>query len=232
MLKVYVLFLALGTCLCTSAQFKIGMSAGVSHNRPTYLVSSDSLANQSASGQGFLIGGFFDYQYDALSFMGELLFSVRNYHTSMVNIREESDIIIEVEKYSKVTPVYLDVPLTARYNISFQKGKYGSVNRLSMLAGPVLSLQLSESYYRETTRSTTVFDQVTTVKEEFDNSGIEYRLLDLGAVVGVMFEWEFGLRVGARYQMGLMSVSKNDAYDIKFNSLQFSLGYQFFKSGR
>lgn len=229
MYKILFFLVLLCVGFFSNAQFKIGVTTGMSHNMPNYSVSSDSLANQTAKGQGFQIGGFFDYEFDALNFMGELLFSVRNYHTEMVNIREESDITLEVEKYGRVTPMYLDMPLTARFNLSFQKGKYGDVNKLSFLVGPVLSLQLSESYYRETTRTTTVYDQVTTVKEEFDQSGIQYRSLDIGGVAGVMFEWEFGLRVGARYQFGILTTNTNEAYDIKFNSAQFCVGYTLYK---
>jgi hypothetical protein len=116
---------------------------------------------------------------------------------------------IEGSYESKTTDTYLSLPLTARYS------PIESVSGLSLIGGVQPSFLLASK-----TKASSTFGESETRR------GTEGRnKLDAGLLVGAGYEFDFGLKVDAVYDHGLVNVSKNGG-GFKNRSLRVVVGYR------
>ncbi len=102
---------------------------------------------------------------------------------------------------------YLNVPVMGKFKLS---------DDLIVEAGPQVGILLS-------------------AKEEFKSSGDsfeddakdDYKDIDFGANVGLVYQFEGGLNIGARYNLGLSKVDENPDENKKNGVFQFSVGFRF-----
>lgn len=102
---------------------------------------------------------------------------------------------------------YLNVPVMAKFKLS---------EEFMVEAGPQVGVLLS-------------------AKEEFessmdsfeDDAKEDYKNIDFGANVGVAYQFENGLNLGARYNFGLSKVDENPDENKKNGVFQFSVGFRF-----
>lgn len=230
MVKLFLSTAIILFSFCAYSQFKIGPLFGYNYNMPKYVTSGDSLENQSISGNSFSGGFFASYELEEhFQVMTEILISGRYYNTILISENSEKDINYYEENFSSVGSINLEIPMLAVGKIDFRRGKYGLKKTLSAIAGPVFLMNLGDSYYRSSAYRLSVYNQESIEKEEVVESPFDYRLINLGFLVGAQYEFTFGLRVGARFQTNLMSENKNQNFDLHYSQFQLNLGYTIFK---
>lgn len=190
----------------------------------------------NTGGFGYNFGLFLDYSFtDNIGIQIEPSVSLRNYNEVLKNLSEDTlmSIITENYIYNKLT--YLDIPILFKFNLSPNTGKYGRKNYFSFFAGPQIGLFLGKSEINEVTRSITIYEQTTvnTSKSERPNKfSIDYNTIDVAVVAGAMYDFEKGLRVGARYVGSVMPVTQNINFDSYQHSVQLTAGYNFIPQKR
>jgi hypothetical protein len=193
-------------------------------------MSGDSLSNHTASGHSFSGGFFGSYELDDnFEVMAELLVSGRYHNATHIVERSSGEIAYYEENFSSVSSINLEIPMLAVGKIDFRRGKYGLKKTLSGMAGPIFLMNLSDSYYRNSGYRLTVYNQESIEKEVVVESPIDYRLINLGFLVGAQYEFGFGLRVGARFQTNLMRENTNTSFDLRHSHVQLNLGFTIFK---
>jgi len=251
-IKKVVLSIALLTCMLeVFSQVKFGVRAGVGYYRvpqsSTGAILSkynsikpeiDQLDLQYAKtdGIGYNFGLFLDYSLTkAVGIQIEPSVSLRNYNEVLKNFSENQLASVISENYIYNELIYLDLPLLFKLNLSPNTGKYGRNSYFSIFAGPQFGLFLGKTESNVVTTSVTIYDQTTVNTSNSERPGkfnIDYNTLDIAAVVGGMYDFEKGLRFGARYVGSLMPVTQNINFDSYHHSFQLTVGYNFIPQKR
>ncbi|PSG88573.1 porin family protein [Aurantibacter aestuarii] len=179
---------------------------------------------ESSSKLGFHIGGVAEIMIsDKFSIQPELIFSQQGTESTEKESGtfEGGSFSIEEETILKLN--YLNLPVLAKFYV---------VDGFSLEAGPQVGFLLSadlEYDYRETV----TFDGETITDTESAKATVknEFKGIDFGLGFGANFKLNMGLNFGLRYNLGLTSIAEDDedgeAFDVKNNVLQFSVGYSF-----
>ncbi len=212
---------------------KFGFTAGGNLNMPSYSMSGDSLSGSDKVSSLGGHGGFYSFvnlsgKSMAFGVQSELLFSARSHNTnSKETILAHQDITYYRESFAYQQMMYLDAPIHFRYNINFQKGRYGDVNSLSILAGPQASFAVGKAYSVEHTYVTTVLDQETILRETSDKATFKYKPFEVGLSAGLQFELQSGFRTGVRYYRSFMNLADHESLKIHNSMLLFYVGFNF-----
>lgn len=190
-----------------------------------------NLQYPQTGGFGYQFGLFLDIALgESFGVMIEPSVSLRNYNEVNKSFSADtlSSVITENYIYNKLT--YLDLPILFKLNLDPNTGKYGRKSFFSIFAGPQVSMFLGKSEINETTTSVTIYDQTTvsTVNSSRPNDfKLEYNTINIAFVAGGMYDFEKGLRIGARYVGSLMPVTSTINFDAHHHSFQVSVGYNF-----
>ncbi len=112
----------------------------------------------------------------------------------------QPEVLYSVEGAKDASLSFIKVPILAKYYIA---------DAFSLHAGPFLGFK---------------------VAAEDDFLDAATKSLDYGAAVGAAYDFDFGLFVDARYNLGLANLNEIDvpgAGDIKTTSIQVGVGYRF-----
>lgn len=231
MKKVYLSFTVLFCSFLAHSQFKLGPIIGYNYSMPKYESIGDSLNNQSISAKSFSGGVFASYELgDFFEVVAEVLISGRHHNSTLIVERPKNGFTYYEEHFSSVQTINLEVPILASAKKDFRSGRYGDKKTISAYAGPVFMMNLSDSYSRSSAYRITVYNQESIEKEESTESPIDYRSINLGFIIGIQYEFKFGLRVGARFQTNFMNENKNTNFEMRYSQMQFNLGYTIFKN--
>lgn len=219
------------------AQMNVGGKAGLNYS--TYGTKIDPEPDEkpeSATGLGFHLGGYLEFMFsDNIGIRPELLFSARKTSDTQTTTSTTetfgTTIVAKTENDVKNTLSYLEIPLLLNYKAN---------DNLSFQVGPGLGfLMSSKSTFDGTTTTTTTTggqSTTTTTSVSGDSDSKEgLRGMELGAVLGVVYELESGLNFGLRYWRGLNTLNDETEFGpvtVKTNAnvLQFSVGYTFLKN--
>ena len=166
---------------------------------------------------------------EKFSVMPELLYSAQGG-------TRETKITPDCDEATTITTVfniaYFKIPILAKYYVMGEIG-----NGLGLYAGPHVGFKLSEAGTIEATGAIEVKE--TDLKggdfKGLDKDGKEVDILnglDFGVIAGVDYEFEFGLSVGLRYDVGFLTLFNTENVALKNNTFKnqmFSLaiGYMF-----
>lgn len=212
---------------------KYGFTMGANLNMPSYSMSGDSLAGADKISSLGGHGGFYNYanlsgKNNTFGLQSEVLFSVRSHNTnSKETFVAHEEINYYRESFAFQQMMYVDAPIHFRYNINFQKGRYGDVNALSVLVGPQTSMAVGRKYSVEHTYVTTLLDQETIQRETSNKATFDYRPFEVGISAGLQLELDFGLRTGFRYYRSFMNVADHESLKIINQMMLFYVGYNF-----
>ena len=166
---------------------------------------------------------------EKFSVMPELLYSAQGGN-------EEIKVALDGGEATTITTVYnigyFKIPILAKYYVMGEMG-----NGLSLYAGPHVGFKLSEAGTAKIS-SEFVTLEIDLKDEDFkglDKDEKEVDLLnglDFGVIAGVDYEFEFGLSVGLRYDVGFLTLFNTENVALKNNTFKnqmFSLaiGYMF-----
>ena len=169
---------------------------------------------------GAQIGGFAEITIsDKFAIQPELVFSMQGAKTEY----SESDIDYSYSEKSKTKLNYLNIPVSAKYNLS---------EKFSLLAGPQFGILMSAK--EDFDVSETISGVNDTYSESADVKDF-YKSLVFSFNIGTAYSITENIYVDARYNLGLSRITKSftdefgDSYsaDIKNNVIQFSVGYKF-----
>lgn len=162
---------------------------------------------------GFHIGGFATIPFGNLSFQPELLISTRGY-----KVDTEDD-----DSEASLNLMYVDIPLLL---------KFYATDNFNIHVGPQIGFNLSSKY------------KMDPEPDGFDgDASDETNSIDYGAALGLEYDTDMGLVVGARYYYGFANIGKDyeetievmgqttkvevDALDQKNNMIQIYVGIGF-----
>jgi len=216
------------------AQFVLGVKSGL--NISIYGTSIDPEPDEEmdlAVGAGFLAGGYMGYELSGkLGVRLELLYSKRaTEQQEMISAQLLSGggPSISIERESKYSFGYLEIPLLLTY---------GTGNGFSVHMGPALGLLLNARARIDETTTTTVDGTLSTSSFSLDSRSKQgLRNMEVGAVLGLGYEWENGVGLGLRYWRGLNTLNKttlvnNTTLRTHANIVQASVGYSFIRPQR
>lgn len=219
------------------AQINVGAKAGLNYSiYGTKIDPEPDEKPESATGLGFHLGGYLEFMFsDNIGIRPELLFSARKTSDTQTTTTTSetfgTTIVAKTESDVKNTLSYLEIPLLLNYKAN---------DNLSFQVGPGLGfLMSSKSTFDGTTTTTTTTggqSTTTTTSVSGDSDSKEgLRGMELGAVLGVVYELESGLNFGLRYWRGLNTLNDETEFGpvtVKTNAnvLQFSVGYTFLKN--
>jgi hypothetical protein len=195
------------TCQTLQAQIKYGLHAAGNLETQAEL---GQLWNNVDLYQGFLIGGFLEYNAgDHLSFQTEL-----NYQKKGAKITSNLD---GSESVQRKEFNYLSVPLLIKGNI--HDPGLGDKFDLSFFTGPYIGFLTSANSNIKTDKIATSVD-MDYLAEKTDwgivfGGGISYKLANGGAILAEL-----------RYEMGLSKVDKQDT-DLRNKGMGLTIGYRF-----
>lgn len=211
-MKTKIFFIAgmmamLLTCQTLQAQIKFGAHAAANLETQADL---GQLWNNVDLYQGFLIGGFLEYNVNSkLSLQTELNYQKKGSKISSTFEGTESVLRREFD--------YLTVPLLLKVNV--HDAGLGDKCDLSFFTGPYMGVLTSANSNLKTGKTTTRID--------IDNQAEK---TDWGAIlgVGVSYKLNNGNAIIAelRYQMGLSEVDKQDT-DLRNKGMGLTIGYRF-----
>ncbi|MBL4745475.1 MAG: PorT family protein [Flavobacteriaceae bacterium] len=191
---------AVMTVVSMNAQTSFGVKAGVNFAD----IKGDFENNSSLT--SFHIGGVVEFKLsDKFSLQPELLFSAQG--TKL----EESEDVYSYE--SKIKFNYLNIPVIAKYYV---------MEGLSLEFGPQLGILLSADV--DSTIS------INGKVDETDKMDVKEFIedIDFGVNFGASYQLENNLFFQARYNLGLVNVSKDsDDAEMKNSVFQLSVGYKF-----
>lgn len=222
----------------TFGQLRLGFNVGMNYNMPAYKMSGqDTLTNVNEyRGVGMNLGV---YSYlnlagrkQTFGVQAELLVSTRN-HTTYSHSTEEvnSEIFYFRESHALHNLVYLDLPVHLRFNKIFKKGRFGDANLLGMFAGLQASYLMYAKYDVDHTQLLNVSGQETISRENSSRPTFEYNPFEIGVSAGLMYEWQFGLRVGVRYYRSFVNLADHQRLKINHQMLMATVGYNIAKFG-
>lgn len=211
-MKTKIFFIAamtamLLTCQTMQAQLKYGVHAAGNLETQAAL---GQLWNNVDLYQGFLVGGFLEYNAgNKLSFQTEL-----NYQKKGAKITLTADGIESVERKEFN---YVSIPLLIKAKIH-DPGLSDNCD-LSFFTGPYIGFLTSASSNIKTGKITTSVD-MDNLAEKTDwgivfGGGVSYKLANGGAIL-----------VELRYEMGLSKVNKQDP-DLRNKGMGLTIGYRF-----
>lgn len=220
-----------------AAQVNVGGKVGLNYSiYGTKIDPEPDEKPESATGLGFHLGGYLEFMFsDNIGIRPELLFSARKTSDTQTTTSTTetfgTTIVAKTESDVKNTLSYLEIPLLLNYKAN---------DNLSFQVGPGLGfLMSSKSTFDGTTTTTTTTggqSTTTTTSVSGDSDSKEgLRGMELGAVLGVVYELESGLNFGLRYWRGLNTLNDETEFGpvtVKTNAnvLQFSVGYTFLKN--
>lgn len=220
-----------------AAQVNVGGKVGLNYSiYGTKIDPEPDEKPESATGLGFHLGGYLEFMFsDNIGIRPELLFSARKTSDTQTTTSTTetfgTTIVAKTENDVKNTLSYLEIPLLLNYKAN---------DNLSFQVGPGLGfLMSSKSTFDGTTTTTTTTggqSTTTTTSVSGDSDSKEgLRGMELGAVLGVVYELESGLNFGLRYWRGLNTLNDETEFGpvtVKTNAnvLQFSVGYTFLKN--
>ena len=216
------------------AQIRIGATAGANYNMPAYsMAKNDTLTNPSSYKSFGGHGGL----YVSWSFLGkekpigvqsDVLISSRTHNTSTIGERVHDSLLnYDRESFAHHQLIYLDLPIHFRYNMNFQKGKFGDRNVLSFLLGAQTSLAISNKYEVEHTYTTSSLNQETIEREVLTKTPYDFVPFEIGLSAGVQFEMGNGFRCGGRYYRSFTNSALDDNLKINSQMLMVFVGYNF-----
>lgn len=211
-MKTKIFFIAaltamLLTCQTMQAQFKFGLHAAGNLETQAGL---GQLWNNVDLYQGFLVGGFLEYNAgNELSFQTEL-----NYQKKGAKITSCADGIESVERNEFN---YVSVPLLIKGNIH-DPGLSDKCD-LEFFAGPYIGFLTSANSNIKTGKITTSAD-MNNLAEKTDwgivlGGGVTYKLGNGGAILAEL-----------RYEMGLSKIDKQDT-GLRNKGMGLTIGYRF-----
>ena len=219
-------------------QLRLGFNTGLNYNMPAYKMSSqDTLTNTNEyRGVGMNVGV---YSYlnlagrkQTFGVQAELLVSTRN-HTTYSQATEEinNEVFYFRESHALHNMVYVDLPVHLRINKIFKKGRFGDANLLGMFAGLQASYLMYAKYDVDHTQLLSVSGQETISRETTNRPTFAYNPFELGVSAGLMYEWQFGVRVGVRYYRSFVNLADHDRLKIKHQMILATVGYNLAKFG-
>lgn len=159
---------------------------------------------------GFHVGGFATIPFGNLAFQPELLISTRG-----------SKFDAEGDAEASLNLMYLDIPLLL---------KFYATDNFNIHVGPQVGINLSA---KDKFKSD---DLDIDESEDID----EIKTMDLGAAIGVEYDTDMGLVVGARYYYGFTGIyedfefenpitgeTETEEFDVKNNMIQVYVGIGF-----
>lgn len=205
-MKKYLLLLPLLTlAINTNAQTKFGAKAGVNISN---LKGDSESANSKV---GIYVGGYANLKIsEQFAFQPEVLYSAQGAKESG-NL--EIDQLGRVWADVKYKLNYINVPLMI---------KYYPVKGFNIEAGPQIGFLVDSKM--------NIKGHVTSTQQKFDTNEKMNSLLksvDFGLNVGLGYEFENGLNLGARYNFGLTNISNVEEGKIKNSVFSLGLGYSF-----
>ncbi|MEY3398074.1 MAG: hypothetical protein RL220_668 [Bacteroidota bacterium] len=222
--QLLLAFCALGLFAGTaSAQMTFGAKAGLNYSIVTTNFKEGEKPDdwENASGIGFHIGGFMNYDInDNLHFRPELLYSSRGTSSSSTTEIDILGVVTKVETDEKSSTNYLEIPLLLAL---------GANDGFQLHVGPSVNLLMGG---KATLDNKTTVGGVTT-EESVEVSGSDFTDgmsgLDLGLVVGAGMTTDSGLGFGLRYQRGLTSINSENTDQVvsNWNVVQASVSYSF-----
>lgn len=219
-------------------QLELGPKVGYNHLFVSYSPSGSSVETPEVSGLGFHLGAFAQGELsDGFYVGGELLLSLRSYNEISSSDNTFDGIRIKNETFTHRSPLYLDIPIFAKYAINLSGSRYSSDKLLSFYAGPVASLFMGGSGSTEKTVLTDVLGQTTIIQTDTDFTKTEmkeyFNSFHLGIMAGIQYSMSMGLNFDLRLNRTLMPTNSNllDEYGKVNNTIiQLSVGYNIFGS--
>ena len=162
---------------------------------------------------GFAIGGFANIAInDKFSFQPELLYSMQG--TSGKS--SESSGFVKYTEDTQIKLNYLNVPLMI---------KLKATEKFYVEAGPQVGFLLG---LKSTTTLTSVYNNVTTVREFSDDNKDSSNTVDFGLNFGAGYDFTKNVSAGLRYNLGLSNVAKDSPdYKVKNSVFSLAVGYTF-----
>lgn len=221
------------------AQLNIGAKAGLNYTIISTKVDPEPDEKpESASGIGFHLGGFLQYNFsDMLGLRPELLYSARGFQenqTTTTTFDVFGTTTTTVSKSdNKASYSYLEIPIL----LAIQPSESFAIH-----VGPGFGLLMGGKVKSsgESTTTTTSGGSSSTTTSSFDGeiSGSDVtdglNKLEIGAVIGLGYQLEGGLGFDLRYWRGLNTLNKDTEFGsttVKQNTnmIQFSVCYAFVK---
>jgi hypothetical protein len=211
-MKTKIFFIAgmmamLLTCQTLQAQIKFGAHAAANLETQADL---GQLWNNVDLYQGFLIGGFLEYNTNSkLSLQTEINYQKKGSKISSTFEGTESVLKREFD--------YLTVPVLVKINV--HDAGLGDKCDLSLFTGPYMGF-LTSAYSNLKTGNTTTRIDIDNQAEKTDwgailGVGVSYKLNNGNAIIAEL-----------RYQMGLSKVDKQDP-DLRNKGMGLTIGYRF-----
>jgi hypothetical protein len=211
-MKTKILFIAgvtaiLFSCQTMNAQLKYGVHAGANLEAQAEL---GQLWNNVDLYQGFLIGGFLEYNVgNKLSFQTELNYQKKGGKFKSTFETSES---IEKREFN-----YISIPLLVKANL--HDNGLGDKWDLSLFTGPYMGY-LTSAYSNIKGGSNKSPEDIDNRAEKTDwgvifGGGVSYKLNNGGAILAEL-----------RYEMGLKKVDKQDP-DLRNKGMGLTIGYRF-----
>jgi opacity protein-like surface antigen len=214
MKKILLSAILLATVFVNAQEIKFGAKLGLNASN----FSGDVTDSKSLIGPQ--IGGFAEIAIsDKFAIQPELLFSMQGAKSEF----SDSDFDYSYSEKSKTKLNYLNIPVSAKYNLS---------EKFSVLAGPQFGILMSAK--EDFDVSETISGVTDSYSESVDAKDF-YKTLALSLNLGATYSITENIFVDARYNLGLSSITKSftdefgDSYsaDIKNNVIQFTVGYKF-----
>jgi hypothetical protein len=230
---------AIGTI--ASGQTLVGGKLGLNYTLISTTIDPEpDEAPDQGSGVGFHIGGYVQLSIsDHVGVRPELLFSMRGFQEDRITTSTSTGpfgttVTDRSESENRTSYNYVEVPLL----LSFQAGQ-----KFGVQIGPGLGLLMggkvksSGSHTQTvtdggtTTTTTTDFEETTRGSDVTD----DLRKVEIGGVVGMIYETEGGVNFGIRYWRGLNTLNDDTSFgDLTVKSYTnlflVSLGYSFIKA--
>lgn len=168
---------------------------------------------------GFHVGGVAEYMFDdEMGLQVELLYSTQGTKSSYSESETIGGVTYKYDGEVKSKLDYINIPVLFKYYVS---------EGLSLEAGPQVGFLLSaKNEYKETE----TIDGVSTSESETDDLKEYVNSLDFGLNIGLGYKMESGLNFGARYNLGLANINKDDDGDdekLNHSVFQLSVGFMF-----
>lgn len=198
----FTLIMLVAVSVSSNAQTKFGLKAGINIAN----VTGDLEGSDSRMAPYFGVFANFALS-EKVVFQPELLYSMKGDKDSYTENYE--GVNVNVEKVAKFD--YLDIPLMFK----FKPG--GGFN---LLAGPQIGLLLSAKIKTEASAQGISASEEEDIKEYMKG-------VDFGLGFGLGYEFDFGLGIDARYNLGLSNVSDESGVEVKNNAIQIGVSYNF-----
>lgn len=231
--KSIVVFLILSMfSLGVFSQLKFGIKGGVNNTFPSYKINTDGIVKPTTSGFGTVYGFFLDLPIsETFVFQSELLTDFRYYTAYTLIEANATNFSSKTEDFGYNKLAYFEIPLLFKFNTRLKtSSRYGNDNYFGVYVGPLIGIKISENYEGNRTSTVTSFGQKTVSTNEIENYSVDFKPLDISMSAGAMIDFEKGLRLGLRYIRSLAASNEDSDFQVNYNVLQFSFGYNFIKS--